>query len=282
MPDVPFHEAARIFPLLEGDDFDKMVEDIRENGLLVPIEIFEDKIIDGRNRYRGCLLAGIEPDFVEVEADDPIAYVISLNLHRRHLTDGERAVAADEARDFYEKQAKERQKLSKGRGKKGPDTSPDLNKTGDARDKVGAAFGVSGKTVDRMRQVREDGVPELTEAVKKHDLPVATAAKLAELSKPEQQKALKGGKAAIKEAIASTKPETPPPKYPATVQVLSWLSSIDFGMGMIKQEYGSLPKMVAGRKWNKSQSEKVVKLIGSVHKDFTTFQKEMVKLCPKL
>ncbi|MCS6305235.1 MAG: hypothetical protein H8K07_16455 [Nitrospira sp.] len=40
-------------------------------------------------------------------------------------------------------QAKERQRLSEGRGKKGPANLPDL-KAGDARDQVGRVFGVSG------------------------------------------------------------------------------------------------------------------------------------------
>lgn len=58
-----FHEIANVFPLLEGEDYSKLVEDIREHGLLDAITLYEDKILDGRNRYRACLDAGVEPFF---------------------------------------------------------------------------------------------------------------------------------------------------------------------------------------------------------------------------
>jgi hypothetical protein len=63
MSALEFHPLADIFPLLEGQDLHE------------PIVLFEGKILDGRNRYRACGAAGIEP----------VAYVISLNLRRRVL-----------------------------------------------------------------------------------------------------------------------------------------------------------------------------------------------------
>jgi hypothetical protein len=103
--DLPFHPAADMFPLLEGDDFDKLVADIKANGLREKIDLYEGKIIDGRNRYRALKQLGIEPDAGyfrkaiythtiggetaphEQSKDDFVrAYVISKNIHRRHLT----------------------------------------------------------------------------------------------------------------------------------------------------------------------------------------------------
>jgi ParB-like chromosome segregation protein Spo0J len=59
---IPFHPLAELFPLLEGEAFADLVEDIRANGLL-PTVLYEDKILDGRNRYRACQQAGVAPRF---------------------------------------------------------------------------------------------------------------------------------------------------------------------------------------------------------------------------
>jgi len=91
---LTFHHLAEIFPLSEGADFESLVSDIRANGLHEPIVLFEGSILDGRNRYRACLEAGIEPITKDFEGDDPLAYVVSLNLMRRRLNESQRAMIA--------------------------------------------------------------------------------------------------------------------------------------------------------------------------------------------
>ena len=62
------------------------VADIRKRGLEGPITLYEGKILDGRNRYRACREAGIEPRFVKYADDDPAGFVVSKNVFCRHLT----------------------------------------------------------------------------------------------------------------------------------------------------------------------------------------------------
>ena len=128
---MQFHEAANIFPL-DDEHLDELAEDIKQHGLQIPIEQMDGKIIDGRRRWLACEKAGVRPDIIPVSVEDPIAYVMSLNLHRRHLTVSQAAMCAQRARKMYDEAAKERQKLSEGRGKKGQDNCPDLK--GQARD----------------------------------------------------------------------------------------------------------------------------------------------------
>lgn len=193
---MEFHPAANLFPL-DDETIDDLAEDIKAHGLQCPVETCGGKIIDGRRRWLACKMAEIEPDIVAIATEDPVAYVLSLNLHRRHLTPSQKAMVGGRAREMYDKAAKERQKLSKGRGQKGPENLPDLN--ADARDAAGKSVGVSGKTVDFASKVIKSGDEMLQKAVEKGDVSVAVAAKVAELPKPAQRAAVKAGKSAMRE-----------------------------------------------------------------------------------
>src|SRR5262249_9421426 len=87
--DFEFHPLANLFPLMEGAEFDELVADIKTNGQHARIILKDGMILDGRNRYRACLTAGIEPSFAckaySDQITDPVAYVISANVLRRHL-----------------------------------------------------------------------------------------------------------------------------------------------------------------------------------------------------
>jgi len=88
------HPFSAMFPQITAEDFDKLVDDIKKNGLLQPIVVYQDKILDGNNRYCACLQAKAKPRCMElVEASDAQAqaFVISANIHRRHLSCEQRA-----------------------------------------------------------------------------------------------------------------------------------------------------------------------------------------------
>ena len=88
------HPLAALFPLMESDERNKLVENLKQYGLLTPIVVYEDKILDGRNRDRGCIEAEVTPHYVEYTGSDPLGFIVSANLHRRHLTSGQRAMIA--------------------------------------------------------------------------------------------------------------------------------------------------------------------------------------------
>ncbi len=82
----PYHPLSNLFPLMDGHEFDELVADVRLNGMRVPVVLCDGAILDGRNRYRAALLAGVEVPTVQFDWADPLSFVISANLHRRHLT----------------------------------------------------------------------------------------------------------------------------------------------------------------------------------------------------
>jgi hypothetical protein len=58
--EIGFHPLAAIFPLMEGAG-DELVADIKANGQRQWIVTYEGMILDGRNRFRACLAAGVKP-----------------------------------------------------------------------------------------------------------------------------------------------------------------------------------------------------------------------------
>ena len=90
------HPLAEMFPLMDDESITALADDIKQHGLNQPILIHEGLILDGRNRFKACQLAEVDPVFDNYQGDDPLGYVLSLNLHRRHLTSSQRAALAAE------------------------------------------------------------------------------------------------------------------------------------------------------------------------------------------
>lgn len=103
MKTYPIHPICGLFPEIEGEELQQLVDDIRENGLLQPIVLHQETVIDGRNRQKACELAKVEPQFVEWNGIGSLsAWVVSQNLRRRHLDASQRAVVAAKLIPFLE------------------------------------------------------------------------------------------------------------------------------------------------------------------------------------
>lgn len=98
------HPLCTLFPRMIGEDFDALVADISANGLQSPIVLHDGMILDGGNRYRACQVANVEPRFQEFTGSDIVQYVLSVNLHRRHLAQGQIAVITSLAQDWNKAQ----------------------------------------------------------------------------------------------------------------------------------------------------------------------------------
>jgi ParB-like chromosome segregation protein Spo0J len=97
-PHGKVHQVAEMFPLMPDDELDELAADIKENGLNQPITLdSEGALIDGRNRLEACRQAGVKPTFRTLNGQDPIAFIISSNVRRRHLSKGQQAMAVAKA-----------------------------------------------------------------------------------------------------------------------------------------------------------------------------------------
>ncbi len=177
------HPIADIFPMMGENELRELAADIADNGLRESIFLYEDKVLDGRNRLKACQIAGVEPEFRAYRDSEPLAFVLSKNLHRRHLNESQRSMVASKISTMK----KGRQESNVG--------IPTFSQQAAAD-----SLGVSRDSVIKARQVIEDGVPELAAAVESGEVAVSAAAEVAKLPKSEQKKIVKGGAKAVKES----------------------------------------------------------------------------------
>ena len=200
---LPVHEAADWFPLLEGPAFDDLVENIRRFGLREPIVMTADgKLLDGRNRYRACLAAGVEPKFRTFRGPGKaFQYVISANLHRRHLTTSQRAMIAAKIATLDQGA---RTDLAENSAMSQPEAAELLH--------------VSRGSVQNAKTVIDRGTEELAQAVHDGALTVGAAVDAITLSPDDQRDVVREVKRGVKASAAIPKknrreaetPEQPP------------------------------------------------------------------------
>ena len=202
---MKFHPLSELFPLIEGEEFDALVSDIRRHGLHEPVIVYQDQILDGRNRYLACLEAGIEPAFSVYEDDDPVAYVVSLNLKRRHLSESQRAMVAAKLATLKVGDNQHSEGLPIGRG------SQLLN--------------VGERSIARAREVQGHGAPELIRAVEADRVSVSAAADVATLPIGEQREIIARGPKEILEAAKAIRAKQARERYSARIARIADVSA---------------------------------------------------------
>lgn len=96
MAEYEEHPIAKMFPLMEGAEFNELVDSVSLNGQREPVVVAGKWLLDGRNRLRACKALGIPPKIREFDpakdGESVISYIIDVNMRRRHLTTPQRAV----------------------------------------------------------------------------------------------------------------------------------------------------------------------------------------------
>lgn len=190
---VEFHPLANIFPLIDGPEFDDLVADIRAHGVREPVWLYDGLILDGRNRYRASASAGVDCPMRTYHGDDPAAFVVSLNLKRRHLTESQRAMVAA--------------KLSNMRQGERTDKQPSANLQKVSQYDAAKLLNVSERTVANAAKVKDEGSTELIAAVESGKVSVSAAADVATLPKDEQTEIVARGEKEILEKAKTIRAE---------------------------------------------------------------------------
>lgn len=181
-----FHPIADLFPLMNSSEFEVFCADISANGLREEIWLHDQKIIDGRNRFRACLQTKTEPRFRYWDGQgDLTAFVVSLNLKRRHLSESQRAMVAQKLAN-----------LGSGRPSETTQNCGVISQIAAA-----TMLNVSPRLVSSARKIANDGVPELKAMVEAGDMEVSAAVEIAALPKARQKKIIKKGRNSVKKTI---------------------------------------------------------------------------------
>ena len=190
-PAAEFHPVADIFPAMSDAEFRELVEDIREHGQREPVWILEDKrVIDGKHRVKACVELGrsVEARVYHGSETSVEAFVVSLNLKRRHLSEEQRSMVASRLAN-----------LEEGR----PEKTAPIGAV--SQSDAAELLNVSRRSVQRACVVLENGAPELIAAVDAGQVSVSAAAEVATLPEDEQREVVAAGPDAVKNAAKAVR-----------------------------------------------------------------------------
>ena len=157
------HPYARLVPVIVTGDLDRLISDIRANGVNEPLIMFENQVLDGRNRLAVASVLGIPVQLTRFDGDDDAAkaFVWSANAARRHLSTPQLALAAE--RFGFIAAAK----AQAGQQHPNPDGSSPYAGAAPwahiAAKKVGA---ISARTLERFQEAR---IPEAPDTMRRID-----------------------------------------------------------------------------------------------------------------
>ena len=216
---VDFHEVCLAFPLMDDEAFKELCDDIKANGLRNEIVTYQGKIIDGRNRYNACREVGVAPRMREWDGNGSlVAYVVSLNLRRRHLDAGQRAMLGAKLKPMFAEEAAKRQAATQAKpgervGSKVVEKIPPPSDKGKARDEAARAVGVNPRYIDEAEKISKEN-PELAKRVEEGEVNIPQAKKVLEGDTIEEAKKRKPRTIAV---TVETPPEAPRSELTVTV-----------------------------------------------------------------
>jgi hypothetical protein len=101
---LELHPLCTYFPRMSEDEFNALKDNLQHNGQTHPIYTLDGMILDGGNRYRALCELGIEPVMIEYTGANPTQFILSSNLLRRHLSQGQSAAIVSASQSWINAQ----------------------------------------------------------------------------------------------------------------------------------------------------------------------------------
>ena len=175
------HTDAKLVPEMRPVEWDAFFDDVRERGIVEPLQLAPDREIvpDGRNRLRAALelkLPSVPVCVVHLNGMSEVEFMLRSALSRRHLSDDQRAILAvrmAEAIGRRQRQESAKRAANTRWNQCAGDTVSSTHRPR-ARDQAAEAFGVSTRKVRRAQRISKEA-PDLSEKVAAGGLPIVLA-----------------------------------------------------------------------------------------------------------
>jgi hypothetical protein len=168
------HPACALWPRMSEGELLALAADIGARGLVEPIVLCGDLILDGRNREEACERAVVEPRYKAYDGNDPIGFSIAANLHRRHLSKTELSFIAESLAT-----------LKRGRQSTRNDKGSQENfliRT------VATQMGVGRSNIEAVRVLKTQAEPNVIEMARTGDVGIQAAAYYARNTSRDEQR----------------------------------------------------------------------------------------------
>lgn len=218
---------------MSAAEYAALRDDIQKNGQREPIWVWNDQIIDGRHRAQACEELGIEPASRQYDGDEStlVAFVVSLNLHRRHLDESQRSMV-------FARLAT----LPKGANQHTQICAP-------SQAQLAEMLNIGVRTGQHGKQVLDHGAPELVQAVESGRVSVSAAATIAdELKEHKEQQAeiVARGEREILEAAKAIRTKKSEERRAERIGKIVEISKGNAPLGQIAERY---PVIYADPPW---------------------------------
>jgi len=197
--ELKLHPHQYLIPPMSEEDYNNLKEDIKRNGILQPIDVtYNNVILDGHHRVKAAKELGIKevevriPELLYIDEDE---YLISVAMNRRHLTEGQKAVLANEYRKILSEKVKKQRAVNAIEKRWRPEQKY-LSETVtgkynegqevDTRKEASDKFKVSEWKVRTVQQI-EDKAPDVYEKLHTGELQIHEAKIIARLPEDKRE-----------------------------------------------------------------------------------------------